>query len=112
MIRRPGPRLITDPVPAAVRALPIAFAIRAPIGLNSPWNPATTIGSNYLPSTVRRKRLIKIAFGSNGYSDRTIRDLDLRRGRLHVHYFARWGRFLVITATGPRLIHIAGASSH
>src|SRR5580765_3340 len=74
MIRGPAPRLIADPIPAGIGALPIAITVRPPTRLDSDRPPAAPVGADNDPFTVRRERLIKIAF-----------DVNLHRWQRHTH---------------------------
>src|SRR5205807_1247566 len=53
VIRRPGPGLIADPIPAGVGSLPVAAAIRTPIARNVARSPAAPIGADNHPFAVR-----------------------------------------------------------
>src|ERR1043166_8191671 len=110
VIRGPGPRLIANPIPSGVGALPLTRAIGTPIGIHAPGNPAAAIRAHHLPSPVRAERLVKIIFRANRYPDRAGRVLELHRGRLHVHYFWSGGRLFVVGAMRPWLVDVANAS--
>ena len=96
VIRGPGPRLITRPVPASFGALPMAVAVRSPIGFNAAGNPAATVSADHLPASVRSERLIKVSFVLNRKTGCGFH--PHRRGRrIHRRCVGWWGRRIHLT---------------
>ena len=61
--RRPAPRIIRNPIPAAVGIDPASMiAIRLPAGVvdRHAWTPAPAVTIHVHPTAIRRKRVIKI----------------------------------------------------
>src|SRR5882757_3733244 len=67
VVRRPGPRLGADPIPAGIGSFPSAVAIRPPVAGDVGRPPAAPVGADDYPFTVRSERLIKITLGANLY---------------------------------------------
>ena len=65
VIAGPGPRIIADPIPAAIRPHPVTVTVGLPIHDDASRPPAATVGAHHYPAAARRQRRVEIGTGVN-----------------------------------------------